>query len=277
MVARSRVRCPHALICALTMWQLAACQKLGDFAEFKLAEHVTDAGMDATSEPWRPSEQDAESIADGASSLPAPIAHWTFDDSDNELVDQSGNGHLMSLTNGAAIAPNAGRRGAALTFTTPTGEAIVSSLDGSSFPRSGTLSFWLYLDPETNFPDAGADGHRNLFDAYDVSRHHLFIRKLGEGPKIRIAFQAATPSYALFHDMDVDYDRWMHLAVSWSELGQGTVYFDGKEVRVDGFKSPFVPDGQRFRFGRGFSGRIDNVLLFDQVLSASQMLTTFSQ
>lgn len=248
----------------MSIGALAACQVIGGFAEFTPPPQ-TDAA-DASSDDAAPDARSGPIPDEDAGPFPSPIARWSFDDEGRQLIDQSGNGHDLSLVSGGTVAPDAGRRGGALVFTESTQIAIATALDGPAFPRNGTLSLWIKLGS-----DAADTVYRNVFDAYDESRNHLFLRKSPGVAQIRVAFQPAMVSYALFEDVDYVPDQWKHIAATWDETVGGAVYADGVRIRVAEWKYPFVPEDQLFRLGNGIVGGIDDVMLFDRVLTPSQL------
>jgi hypothetical protein len=226
---------------------------------------VDRSGIAGGSDSGAPSSPAVEAgqVEDGG-----PIAYWSFDDADGGVVpDQTGKGHDGQLTSAAALADD-GERGRALAST-----MRVSSLEGSSFPLRGTLSFWLRAD----FTGSDAKG-RDIFDQYDLSRAaHLFVRvPIAVRPvDLQVAWQAGTPAYPFVADMpSPSNNAWMHLVVVWDTVDEHTasVYLDGNLRGQGKLPSTWAPSGQTFVFAGNFAGGlIDEARLYDRPLSAAEL------
>lgn len=194
------------------------------------------------------------------------LAYWSFDEAKNGVVeDLSGRGHHGQL--GTAPSLPGGRSGQAL------GSAMtVSSLDGQHFPARGTLSFWLRAD----FTGSEVDG-RAVFDDYDRSRAHIFVR-VPNGRRqvdLQIACQdPATVDYPFVVDIAAPPNKtWMHLIVVWdSVLHSAAVYLDGKLLQVGPLPASWTPSDENVAFAQYFpAGLVDEARLYERALSAAEV------
>ncbi len=165
-----------------------------------------------------------------------------------------------------------GRRGPAAVFDSEI-QFDVAGLGGSGFPRSGTLSFWLRVDVETEHP-------RAIFDTFDGGRRHLFVRTLGEGKMgLQIACQARSNDYPFSRIAPIPKGRWTHFALAWDGKARTvSVYLDGALDHRGPISDPtWTPDGQLFAVGGGktsgigFIGLIDDVRLYAKPLGAEEI------
>jgi tRNA A-37 threonylcarbamoyl transferase component Bud32 len=189
------------------------------------------------------------------------IGLWTLRDLDGKLArDASGHGN-----DGYFPAPpprDAGRRGSVVRFDGQVG-FDVPTLNGSRFPRSGTLALWICAehDPEVS---------RGILDVYEPSRRHLFLRTTP--PKsLQVAFQAAGP-YAFARNVPIPEREWVHVALTWSLPGKASLYINGSLDYSGRVTEDLLTEEQIFSVGgikvpgTGFVGRIEDLRLYDRIL-----------
>lgn len=207
---------------------------------------------------------DASSAADVRASL---IGEWLFDRDDGGPLapDTSGHGHDGELF-GAGVVHDGGIRGGAL-FTNDGGGIKVTALDFVAFPASGTLALW--VRPEGLASDTEL---RGLFDAWDGSRNHVFVRRTGAPCLLQIALQENDGGYAWDRNHSLALGTWAHLALTWDAVAHVAVlYVGGVEVGRKTNTGDFEPNQQLVRIGGMFNGVIDEARLFDRPLSASEV------
>lgn len=214
---------------------------------------------------------DADADAD-AGFDPSLLAYWTFDHGATTLQRDETNRYDMNTT-GGTIDPTGGIRGGAIVFAGGN-TAQVTGLSGVSFPKKGTLSFWF----KHNFPDADTTT-QGLFDDWDDQRSHLFFRRIGsDAPgRIQVALQpkVTSSSYAWAYGFDTQKGVWTHAILAWDSMAKtAALYVDGVARKVGGFGSgeTFDPTEQQFRLSDGWIGAIDDVRLYDRVLSEPEAL-----
>lgn len=214
---------------------------------------------------------DAAVDADADAGLdPSLLAYWTFDHGATTLQRDETNRFDLNTT-GGTVETTGGVRGGAIVFaggTTPQ----VTPLSGLSFPKKGTLSIWF----KHSFPDNDTTA-RGLFDDWDDQRSHLFIRRIGsDAPgRIQVALQAKLTSYAWAYGFDAQKNVWTHAIFMWDSVAKtAALYVDGVAMKIEGFNSgqTFDPSEQRFRLSDGWIGAIDEVRLYDRVLSEPEAL-----
>ena len=220
---------------------------------------TTDAGVDDGA--------DADAALD-----PSLLAFWTFDHGATVLQRDETNRHDLNTT-GGTIDPTGGVRGGAIVFAGGN-TAQVTGLSGLNFPKKGTLSFWF----KHNFPDADTTT-QGLFDDWDDQRAHLFFRRIGsDAPgRIQVALQpkVTSSSYAWAYGFDTQKWVWTHAILTWDSTAKtAALYVDGVARKVAAFVTgeTFDPAEQQFRLSDGWIGAIDEVRLYDRVLSEPEAL-----
>jgi hypothetical protein len=213
---------------------------------------------------------DASDAKDGADAArdPSLIAEYLFEDPDGAVaLDTSGKGNHGALFAGATFAAG-GVRGRALAVH-GADYFEVAALNGNKFPTSGTLSIW---SRNTFPPNDSAD--RNVFDGYDPTRGHIFLRHTGGGNNgmYQAAFQFGDGSgqYTFVTTVAAPQNTWVHVVMTWDALAKvGAVYAGGVLIVQTPYDStkPFSPSEQTFRAGHLFIGLIDELKLFDRPLT----------
>jgi len=209
---------------------------------------------------------DASDAADA--SEPNLVAHYAFEDALGSVVrDSSGRGRDAVLQGDATFVDD-GAHGHALAVG-GTGVMVVTALAGSAaFPPSGTLSFWFrYSFPTTSMAE------RSIFDDWDNTRHHLFVRRVdtATGTAFQVAAQV-TDSYAFATGFDVQPTTWTHCVLTWDAVAKvGAFYVNGGNVATGPYELDFDVSGQHFRMGEGLVGGIDEVRLYDRAFAPAEV------
>lgn len=240
---------------------LPACTLLVSTADLHGTSAVTsDAGTEA--QPVDDTSDATAERADGALDddlMEGLVGYWPLDEGTGLLAaDSSGNNHHATLLNGARW--TTGLRGGGIAFALGGEHLDVPTLYDDAFPASGTLSLWTYGTYTSS-------GNGPIFENYDRTRMHLFLRK--NGNVLQVAFQGET-DYAFHRSLPPPANKWSHLVVVWdSQALRGALYVDG--AAFEGTITPgWRPSAQRFRFG-DWDGTIDEIRLWNRPLSAEEV------
>lgn len=195
---------------------------------------------------------------------------WTFEAMDGGIVaDATGNGHDGTVVGGTII--SGGTSGNGLSLDSAGSSVEAASLHGVSFPRSGTLLFWI----KGNL--SGQANYASILDSYHEQRNHIFIRVLtGTSQGIQIAFQpTAAQPYVFYALIPLTDNEWHQIGVVWDTVSdRAIIYVDGEQVSDKAIDSAWSPDGQVMTFGNGvngFIGNLDEVHLTSEILNAEEI------
>ncbi len=165
-----------------------------------------------------------------------------------------------------------GKKGRGIGFAGEKTRIEFPSLDGKSFPTNGSLSLWI------NFPDSEGGKEKVIFDQYDKERNHIFIRTydvgIGDNMGLQIAFQKnSASSYPFSKSFGVTIGKWNHIVITWDIMRHvGQVYLNGEKIEDASITDPtWMPDGQKFTLGGGFSGMVDELQIYNRVLSPKEV------
>ena len=270
-------------------------------------------GAPESGEPGVAAPEAAESPADVAGAVASSLTfHASFDngvDADRapgdpqlytapsyEEQDQAEPG----LGNPAVfVAEDAGRFGHALRFAERNQHAIFYRADGniaySPESWSGTVSFWLRLDPATDLAPGFCDPVQITDAAYNDAA--IWVDFTGENPRqFRLGVFGdveawnpdalgpnENPAFAdrltVVDDWPFAGDRWTHVAVTYAGLGRpggaASLYLDGERVPgdADDVDEPFTWDVDRgaIRLGVNYTGLFDELSLFDRPLTDDEV------
>ena len=275
----------------------------GDFDDFKVIRRCQSAEEIA-------SEFCCEVIsADAFASLPKPVAHWAFDDTDSAGKDSSGNAYHLSPDGDASpiatsqpIVDVPGASGKALA------PSNMYHWAGSSFPEkfptggaswtlsvrcalAGLLEAGKYQCPmvfmwgENNDPQysASVEGNDRRFFAVQFDNNNYRANYLG------LHYQSSKYFNPNQLFKDVSYQpvfteaNWVHLVVTYSDEEGMKSYIDGALVnhgnttmRIEptnilvGYRPDFH-SAKQDRSGRYFPGYIDDIAVWDVVLNADEV------
>ncbi len=197
------------------------------------------------------------------------LGHWPFDEgTGNVAADATSfqrNGTLP--TSGVTWTLN-GLFGTGLQFTNPEDGVEIADLSGSAFPPVGSFSVWVKGEFSPSEPLS-----RGIFDNWDNSRNHVFIRRVDDEPELQLqcAFQPGDNAYVYVDVVPVKPQVWQLVSLGWDVTAQvGYCYVHGTKLSGTTDKS-FSPSEQLFTIGDGFIGVLDDARLYDHLLSDAEL------
>ena len=203
-----------------------------------------------------------------------------------------------------SVAEDAGRFGHALRFAERNEHAIFYRADGnigySPESWSGTVSFWLRVDPATELAPGFTDPVQITDAAYNDAA--IWVDFTGENPRqFRLGVFGdldawnpdgigpnENPAFAdrltVVDDWPFAGDRWTHVAVTYAALGQSggtaTLYLDGERVPggAADIDEPFTWAVERgaIRLGVNYTGLFDELSLFDRPLTDDEVRALYA-
>lgn len=205
------------------------------------------------------------------------------------------------------IAEGAGRKGDALRFVGKNDRVVFYRVDRNLPYRasdwSGTLSFWIRVDPETELaPDytdplqvterAWNDAALWVDFSKDDSPRHF---RLGAFADLKVwnptnkDFEKMTPAERPMHDAGkppFGSDKWSHVAITFERFntgradGEATLYLDGKKHgSITGRKQVFTwdPEKAAIMIGLSYTGLLDELAIFDRALTPDEIATLHAE
>lgn len=196
------------------------------------------------------------------------------------------------------LAKGAGRRGDALRFTKKNTKAVFYKADGNvAFnPKnwSGTISFFLNLDPETDLEPGFCDPIQVTDKAYNDSAIWVDFTKDDKPRHFRLGVFGELAKWNPGNvppDKNPDFNKrlvvmkktpfargkWTHVAVTFSGLGSGkgtaTLYVDYKAQGTATIAEPFAWDLSKgaVRLGVNYVGLMDDVAIYSRPLTAAEV------
>lgn len=202
-----------------------------------------------------------------------------------------------------AIVPGHGKFGAALEFTLENSHVVFykaeKNVPYSTKNFSGTLSFWLKLDPQ-KIPQMYTDPIQLTDKDYSNSAIWVDFTKNDTPSDFRLGIfgdqkvwdkknlKGASEEFfwRLLKIVKPPFspDEWTHVVVTWEgintdQIARGKLYFDGKfQGETGGITEPFVWDLSEatIRLGTGpFVGMFDDIAIFDRSLSDGEVEALF--
>ena len=199
----------------------------------------------------------------------------------------------------ASIVKGVGKRGAALQFRRKNERAVFYKADkNTAFDSknwSGTISFWLSLDPETDLAPGYCDPIQVTDSAFNDSAIWVDFTKDDKPRHFRLGVfgdreswnPEKTPEdkYPMFLNRLIVVKKypfakgqWTHVAITHSGLGSGkgiaTLYLNGeKQGETAPIKDVFSWDPARaaLRLGVNYVGLFDELSVYNRPLSAAQI------
>jgi len=202
------------------------------------------------------------------------------------------------------IARGAGKFGDALRFTKKNTRAVFyrAGKNVEFDPRnwSGTVSFWLKLDPDKDLEPGFCDPIQITDDAYNDSAIWVDFTKDDKPRHFRLGvfgdLKAWNPEN-LPPDKNPNFmnrlvtvrktpfsaGEWTHVVATWSGLGSGQgsaqLYLNGQsQGEAKGISEPFTWDFARaaIRLGLNYTGLFDELVAFRRPLSGSEVRSLYS-
>lgn len=196
-------------------------------------------------------------------------------------------------------AKGAGRRGDALRFTRKNEAAVFYKADKNvAFdPKNwtGTISFWLSLDPETDLAPGYCDPIQVTDKAYNDSAIWVDFTKDDKPRQFRLGIFGSLKAWNpknLEPDKNPDFNnrlvvvrktpfargKWTHVAITHTGLGSGkgsaTLYLNGvAQGSTPVIAEPFAWDSSlgAIRLGVNYVGLMDDVAVFHRALTADEI------
>jgi MSHA biogenesis protein MshQ len=228
---------------------------------------------------------------------PTPLIEYHFDElswtgSVNEVIDSSGNnyngtaiGGITTATGKICNAAQIPNNNSASTF-----EAVDTGVDlDTVIGSSGTISLWYKGDSGWN---SGTD--KRLFDATDGDKY--FFAEIGADGRVKFRFEDGNDGdyqRATDNAFSVGAGVWKHLTFVWDVSNiTAKIFVDGVEQSVSsgsnadggttafsGYDTLYFGDNRDASYFTGESsadGLIDEALVFDSVLTKTQIQTIFT-
>ena len=211
------------------------------------------------------------------------IGYWTFDEAGGKYAfDASDNSRYARLSDGAALAFNEGKIGGALkndgsrdNATVVDSAELINGLDAFS------LCFW--VKSNITHTDRGFINGRtpNDKDEFFGFRYNKDGRGGGENNVIKAGITTTSGSHSLESSGNVQTKEWQHLAFTWRSGEPMKLYINGVldnpsfiQPAISGTLSNVdklvIGRGGKDR-RRGWNGLIDDVRLYNKVLSAREI------
>lgn len=197
------------------------------------------------------------------------------------------------------LAAGAGRTGGALRFVKKNTRAVFyQAAQNVAFDAqgwTGTISFWLSLDPDQDLAPGYCDPIQVTDKAYNDSAIWVDFTKDDKPRHFRLGVFGALKSW---NPQNIESDKnpafnnrlvvvkqppfrrgqWTHIAITHTKLGAGAgtarLYLNGKlQGESAGISEPFAWDATRgaIRLGVNYTGLMDDVAVFDRVLTAKEV------
>ena len=200
---------------------------------------------------------------------------------------------------GVVLAPGAGRTGGALRFVKKNTRAIfyqaAKNVAFNAQAWTGTISFWLSLDPDQDLEPGYCDPIQVTDKAFNDSAIWVDFTRDDKPRHFRLGVFGAL---ATWNPQNADTNtnpfflsrlvvvkqtpfrrgQWTHVAITHSRLGSGAgsarLYLNGQlQGESTGIAEPFVWDAARgaIRLGVNYVGLMDDVAIFDRVLTPEEV------
>ena len=194
-------------------------------------------------------------------------------------VDMTGNGNNGTLVNNLTYNYS---NGGSLVFDGVTNYTTSPSLSGTSFPQNtGTISFWYNMDS-----NAPASTGLPIFDGYDNTRNHIFIRRYYISPyNLQVSCVSTTNggTYVFVTNQIVSLGVWHNIVVTYVTGTNSSVklYVDGILLNSGTISdSTWKPTGQFVGFGfplyAAFKGNGSVLQIYNRVLSLSEVQQNYN-
>lgn len=186
------------------------------------------------------------------------------------FADASGLGNNgVALVAASFAADNYNQSNGAISFTA-NNYVNVSSLYNTSFPQTaGSIAIWVYGDFSTQ-------NTRAIFDDYDDTRKHIFIRGYSANHGLQIVVQDPVGGYIASSYPALENNKWSFVVVTFNNTtDKFNVFVNGSlyssNTITDG---TWVPSAQRTVFGgmgNPFTGLISKVRIYNRDLSLGEV------
>lgn len=200
------------------------------------------------------------------------VAYWNFDEGSGEVAgDSSGNG-INGVVSGASW-DNSGKIGSALTFSSTAHKVSIPTSNSLSLGEGLTFSAWVNTSSTlvNRYIFDWFNGTSPNFTGFNIGMN---FANAGAG---KINFQGSKNTAWVGSNTAINSGTWRHIAVTVNSTGY-KIYIDGVlDKQVD--SSAFLPYGgsgpgaigNSTANGGYFPGSIDEVRIYNRVLSASEI------
>lgn len=205
-----------------------------------------------------------------------PVCFWTFDENDSSgitIFDRAGDAH-GDLSSGASFVP--GRNGRAVRFDGTTGKVVgdFAPVLGQNF----TIAAWIKTDYLGDSAHSSV-GQHSIYSGNVYGCHYFRVNRDGKLCLIRSDAGAVVGSKGA-----ISPGKWTHVAVVYAEDGKYAFYINGKDAGSGTVKHQPFTNATRYCLGqtnaggttRAMKGDLDEVGVYDRVLSADEILALFN-
>lgn len=224
-----------------------------------------------------------EAIAEQAR---CPIAFWKFDESTGWAADSTGYGYNGTLSRGAGYLPTGGEFNGAAAFDGDDSYISVTPTTNSrpALKYTGkqmTLATWVYLN-------SGETDGDFISKPWNTSSGQ-FNYQLGlSAGKVFFKLEGTSASYTITTDATLPTGGWHHVAATVNDAGAMVIYVDGVAVKTGAHSiTSWAPSdtnqplviGSKYAWtttghaAETLNGKLDNLCVYDRVLSASAIHT----
>jgi len=215
-------------------------------------------------------------------SLADMVAYWPMDEGIGGITpDKSGNGLDGTLVGGPSFV--AGMYGQAIQLDSSNTQYVDCGTDPAfDITEQLTVAAWIKMDHvDDRQPIVNKEGDEVRGVGYRVESDGIVhVQLYVQG------WTAAADKTDLNSTVNLEPDRWYHVAYTYEFVADGSsitvLYIDGEEnVRTETTRGPLATNTQIQEVGRYvwsgsyqkfFNGLIDDVVIFNQVLSASEIM-----
>jgi hypothetical protein len=205
-----------------------------------------------------------------AEPVPAPLAHWTFDEADGSICgDSSGNGNRALLTGPAGLNRIAGLFGNAISLSGNHNLNVPGGPDAAGLQK---ISFSAWVMP------VAFDHYNEIFRKEDGDRRLLFsFQENGTILSLGLNIGGYVECDAPIKPEQVRDGRWHHCAATFD--GQTMrVYLDGKEIKALARPGVIAAGGAApgcigsANGGECFQGTLDDLLIYNEALAPAEIV-----
>jgi predicted acyltransferase (DUF342 family) len=258
---------------------------------------ASDIRLDGESSITYQSSEIAETDFMGMCDVFAPLLDYRFDElswtgSGNEVIDSSGNNYNGTAIGGITTATGKICNAAQIPNNNSASiyEAVDTGVDlDTVIGSSGTISLWYKGDSDWN---SGTD--KRLFDANDGDKY--FFAEIGSDGRVKFFFEDGNDGdyqKTTNDPLSVGAGVWKHLTFVWDVTNiTAKIFVDGIEQNISsgsnndggttaltGLDTLYFGDNRDASYTTGqssASGLIDEALVFDSVLTATQIQAIFT-
>ena len=211
----------------------------------------------------------------GSGTLPAPLAHWTFD---NDALDQSGNGNYLVERGGVGYTADAHEGSAALNLDGQNDYANYTNTVGTSFVTgftTRTFGVWVKTSVTTGMQELYEEGGTSNGWAIRLNDADLQAAfRVGGSGGVKI-LTTPYPTDGGWHHVAMVFDGSVFLLyLDGAEAQQIATGFTGMPNHGTGARLGARAGGDAFEDGGDnfyFNGQLDDARLYNEALDAGQM------